>query len=140
MVEMSVVRDVSTATSTTRPPSSAPLPRRTSVRRSGVSPSSSGDGVDILDATGQRRLAPALAAVARAESLADARDAVDLVGIGGVQRQRHHRRPRLHAVVQAAPRLAEIGAAIERAVLAAGGGAQAGVERARIVWGHADVA
>src|SRR2546421_10096561 len=108
MVERIVVREVSTVTSATWPPSSPPLLRSVSVRRSGLSPSSSGEGVDILDAVGQQGLAPALPAVGRAEDLGAARDARDVLGVARIERQRHHRGTRLHAFVLARPRLAEV--------------------------------
>src|SRR6266850_6690241 len=131
MVERIVVREVSTVTSATWPPSRPPLLRSVSVRRSGVSPSSSGEGVDILDAIRQERLAPALPAVGRAEHLRAARDARDVLGVARIERERHHRGTRLHAFVLARPGPAEVGALVERAVLAARGRAETRVERPR---------
>src|SRR2546425_1386785 len=130
MVETSVVRDVSTATSATRPPSRAPPARSVSVRRPGVRSSSSGEGVDILDAVRQQRLTPALTAVVGAEDLAAARRAGDVAGVGGIQGEGHHGGAGLDPVVHAGPALAEVGGAIERAVLAAGGRTETGIQRA----------
>src|SRR5437868_2123050 len=85
-------------------------------------------------------LAPRAAAVLGAEDLTGAADAVDAVGVGRVQRDGHHRRFRLDAVVEALPRLADVVAAVERAVLAAGGGAEARVQDTRVLRADADVA
>src|SRR5258708_9573339 len=85
-------------------------------------------------------LAPRAAAVLGAEDLTGAADAVDALGVGRVQRDGHHRRLRLDAVVEARPRLADVVAAVERAVLAAGGGAEACVQHTRILRADADVA
>src|SRR5438132_7191844 len=142
MVETSVVRDVSTATATTRPTSRPPPRCSASVRRSGVTSSSTDSGattatsgarhrVHVLDPARQQRLAPALAAVARAEGLAAARDAVDVIRVVGIEGERHHRGAGLDAVVHARPALAETGRSVERAVLAAARRAQARAQRAR---------
>src|SRR5438105_8329247 len=150
MVETSVVRDVSTPTSITRPVSRPPPRRSTSVSRSAVTssstdprattaPSGARHRVHVLDPVRQQRLAPRRAAVARAERLTAAGDAVGVAGVVRIERERHHRGAGLDAVVQARPALAEIGRPVERAVLAAGGRAQARVERAGIVGRDADV-
>src|SRR5262245_60829235 len=84
-------------------------------------------------------LAPRASAVLRAEDLARAADAVDAVGVGRMQRDGHHGRLGLDAVIETLPRLAYIVAAIERAVLAARGRTETRVHHARILWAHADV-
>src|SRR5438270_5577568 len=99
-----------------------------------------GERIDVLDAFRQAMLAPRAPAVLGAEHLARAADAVDAVGVGRVQRDGHHRRFRLDAVVEALPRLADVVAAVERAVLAAGGGAEARVQDTRVLRADADVA
>src|SRR6266850_2806183 len=108
------------------------------VRRPGRS--GAGERIDVLHAFGQAMLAPGTSAVLGAEDLARTADAVDAVGIGRVQRDGHHGRLRLDAVVEALPRLARVVAAVERAVLAARGGAEARIHHARILRAHADVA
>src|SRR6266851_1660297 len=95
--------------------------------------------VDVLD-VGHAMLPPRAAAVLGAEDLTTAAHAVDLVGVAGMERDRHHRALGLHAVVEPRPRPAEVLAAVERTVLAARGRAQARVERAWILRRHADVA
>src|SRR6266446_10099459 len=97
--------------------------------------SPAGDRVDVSDPVGQLVLVPALAAILGPEDLAVARRAVDLIRVLGVQGHRHHRAPGLHAVIDAPPAPAQVVAAVERAVLAARGRAQAGVEGARVVRG-----
>ena len=57
----------------------------------------------------------------------------DLVGILQVEGHRHHGAVRLDAVVEARPGLAEVAAAVKRAVRAAGGRAEAGVQCARLL-------
>src|SRR5438876_7728439 len=108
------------------------------VRRPGGS--GAGERIDVLHALGQAMLAPRAAAVLGAEDLAGAAHAVDALGVGRVQRDGHHGRLRLDAVVEALPRLAHVVAAVERAVLAARGGTEARVHHARILRTHADVA
>src|SRR5438445_13505160 len=110
----------------TNAPATTSQPRNTRLARRSPGRSAAGDGVNVVDR--ERGLAPALAAVARAEHLAAARDAVHLRRVARVQRQRHHRRARLHVVIEACPRAAEVRAAIERAVLAARRGTERGVE------------
>src|SRR5439155_12109184 len=99
-----------------------------------------GERIDVLDAFRQAMLAPRAPAVLGAEHLARAADAIDAVGVGRVRRDGHHRRLRLDAVVEALPRLADVVAAVERAVLAARGGAEARVQHARVLRADADVA
>src|SRR5580700_5152686 len=72
--------------------------------------------VNVLHARRQRRFAPALAAVRRAEHLAIARGNIDLLGVGMMQADRHQRAVRLH-FVETLPGAADILAAVERAVL-----------------------
>src|SRR5262245_41731376 len=102
--------------------------------------SAAGEGVDVLHAVGQPSLVPRPAAVLGAEDLAAAAHAVHLIRIARMQGQGHHGALGLDAAVEARPRLAEVVAAIEGAVLAAGGRAQTRVEHARILRRHADVA
>src|SRR5256885_13932027 len=99
-----------------------------------------GERIDVLDAFRQAMLAPRAPAVLGAEHLARAADAIDAVGVGRVQRDGHHRRLRLDAVVEARPRLADVVAAVERAVLAARGGAEAREQHAWVLRADADVA
>src|SRR5260370_36630963 len=99
-----------------------------------------GERIAALHAVRQAMLAPRAAAVLGAEHLTGAADAVDAVGVGRVQRDGHHRRLRLDAVIEALPRLADVVAAVERAVLAARGGAEARVQHARILRADTDVA
>ena len=68
-----------------------------------------------------------------------ARGDVDLLGVAVMQADRHHRAVRLH-LVEALPGLADVLAAVERAVLRRGGDAQAGVERVRLLRRNLDVA
>src|SRR5215468_11108495 len=98
------------------------------------------DGVEVLDAVGQALFRPRPPAVPRAEDLPAAADAIDLLGVAPVQGHRHHRALGLDAMVEACPALAEILAAVERAVLASRGRAQAGVQVARIRRRDEDVA
>src|SRR5216117_2494531 len=93
------------------------------VRRPGGS--GAGERIDVLHALGRGILAPRAAAVLGAEDLAGAAHTVDALGVGRVQRDGHHGRLRLDAVVEALPRLAHVVAAVERAVLAARGGTEA---------------
>src|SRR5215471_18001748 len=81
------------------PPSLSPRPspRASGERVRGLS-SAAGDGVDVADAFGQSRLVPAAAAVLRAEHLAKARDAVDLVRVARMHGDAHHRRLGLDTV------------------------------------------
>src|SRR5438093_5360407 len=95
---------------TTNAPATTSQPRNTRLARGSPSRSAAGDGVDVVDR--ERGFAPALAAVARAEHLPAARDAIDLRGVSRMQRQRHHRRARLDAVIEARPRVAEVRAAV----------------------------
>src|SRR5713226_4231461 len=98
-----------------------------------LSSSSARDRVDVLDLWRQRMLVPGPAGVLGAEDLTGAGDAVDLIGIAMMERHGHHRAVGLDAVVEARPRLAQIRAAVQRAVLAAGGRAETGVEHARVL-------
>src|SRR5438445_742317 len=81
--------------------------------------SAAGDGVAVAHAIGEPTLAPALAAVLRAEHLAGPRDGVDLVRVFRMRDHPHHRRIGLDAVVEALPGLADIVAAVDGAVGAA---------------------
>src|SRR5579859_2289662 len=72
--------------------------------------------VNVLYAGRQRRFAPRLAAVVRAEHFAVARRDIDLLGVTRVQRDRHQRAVRLH-LVETLPSFADVAAAIKRAVL-----------------------
>src|SRR2546428_12959037 len=85
-------------------------------------------------------LVPRPAVVLRTEDLPGAAHAVDLIGIPWMERHGHHRALGLDAVVEARPGLAEVSSAVERSALAARGRAEACVEDAEIVRGHAEVA
>src|SRR5260370_6369139 len=74
--------------------------------------------VYAFDTVGQLVLLPALAAVLGAEHLALACGAVDPVRIGRALRDHHQRALHRHAVVEALPGLAQVTAAIERALVA----------------------
>src|SRR4029453_15941327 len=102
--------------------------------------SRAGDRIGVRGPPGQRVFLPLRSAVLGAEDLPAARHAVDLLGVLGVQRHAHHGGPRLHPAVHALPRAAEIVAPVERAVLAARGGAEASEEGVGIVRRYADVA
>src|SRR5580693_7494602 len=80
----------------------------------GYSPA--GQRVDVPHAGRQRRFAPALAAVRRAEHFAIARGDIELLGVGVMQAHRHQGAVRLH-LVEALPGAADVLAAVERAVL-----------------------
>src|SRR5262249_16982588 len=71
--------------------------------------------VDVLHALRKRRFKPAFAAVLSAEHLAIARRDVDLLGLAVMQTDRHQRAVRRH-LVETLPSLANVLAAIERAV------------------------
>ncbi len=88
--------------------------------------SPAGQRVDVLHALRQRRLAPGRAAVLGAEHFAIARGDIHLLRVAVMQTDRHQRAVRLH-LVEALPGLADVLAAIERAVLRRGGDTQAGV-------------
>src|ERR1700728_2670783 len=93
----------------------------------------------MLHALRQRRLAPALAAILRAEYFAVASSNVNLLRIAVMQAHRHQRAMRLY-FVETLPGLADIAAAVERAVFGCCRNAQTGVKRARILRRHVDVA
>src|SRR5256885_1834675 len=71
--------------------------------------------VDVLHALRQRHFKPAFAAILSAEHLAIARGDVDLLGVAVMQADRHQRPVRRH-LVEALPGLADVLAAVERAV------------------------
>src|SRR6516164_1506466 len=71
--------------------------------------------VDVLHALRQRHFKPAFAAILSAEHLAIARRNVDLLGVAVMQTDRHQRAVRRHPV-EALPSLADVLAAVERAV------------------------
>src|SRR5262249_1485601 len=72
-----------------------------------------GQRIHILHALRQAMLAPRSAAVLGAEHLTRAADAVDTIGVRGMQGHRHHGGLRLHAVIEPRPRLTHVVAAIE---------------------------
>src|SRR5262249_18487723 len=117
---------------------SIPGPARAS--RCGGARPAAGGGVDGLNAPRQATLPPGPTALPRAGHPTAPGGARELVGGPRMQRDGHHGALRLDAVVDAGPALAEIRGAVERAVLAAGGRAEAGIEHARVVGRHADVA
>src|SRR5437867_12657905 len=80
--------------------------------------SSAGDRVDVLDAGGQRILAPASARVERAEDPPGAGDTEDLIGVAVMECHRRHRAIGLHAVTEACPRRAAAAATVPPPVLA----------------------
>src|SRR5688572_27220890 len=96
-------------------------------------------GVNVPHTLRQRSLRPTGAAVGSAEHLAASAHAVDLVRVLEVQRDGHHRRVGLDAVVEARPRLAKVVAPVHRAVLAASGRTEARVEGALVLRRDADV-
>src|SRR5215475_11075355 len=71
--------------------------------------------VDVLHALRQRHFEPAFAAILSAEHLAIARRDVDLFGVAVMHTDRHQRAMRRHPV-EALPSLADVLAAVERAV------------------------
>src|SRR5262249_45298536 len=71
--------------------------------------------VDVLNILRQRHFKPAFAAILSAEHLAIARRDVDLLGVAVMQTDRHQRAVRRHPV-EALPSLADVLAAVERAV------------------------
>src|SRR5262249_15391054 len=71
--------------------------------------------VDVLHALRQRHFKPAFAAILSAEHLAIARRDIDLLGVAVMQTDRHQRAVRRHPV-EALPSLADVLAAVERAV------------------------
>src|SRR5271166_4134308 len=99
-----------------------------------------GHRVEVAGALRQPGLAPGAAAILRSEDLAEAGDAVDLVGVARMNRHAHHCRLGLDPVVEALPGLADIVAAIDRSVGAARRRAEAGVENFGIVRRDADIA
>src|SRR6516164_1973431 len=103
-------------------------------------PSAAGDRVGVVAAWRQSIFLPAAATVSRAKDLAAPGDAVDLVGIAGMESQAHHRGLGLDPMVEALPRAAEILAAVERTVGALRGRAEAGVQEPRVVRRDANVA
>src|SRR6266446_5896425 len=115
----------------------AGLPARPAGR---VGSLAAGDRVSVLAAGRQPMLVPATGGVSGAEDLAAPRDAVDLVGIARVEGHTHHRGLGLDAVVEAPPAPAEIVAPKKRSVRALRGWAEAGIQDARLVRRHADVA
>src|SRR5476649_1581783 len=89
---------------------------------------SAGHRVDVLDLTGQRHGLPGIAAVLRPEDLAVvARADIDLLGVFGMQADRHDRAVHLD-LVEAFPALAIVLAAVEATVVARRGDAQRCVE------------
>src|SRR5262249_39680233 len=94
----------------------------------------------VAHAVRQAVFAPALAAVLGAEYLTNARDGKDLVRVFRVQRDAHHRRIRLDAVVETLPGRADIVAAVDGAVGATGSGAQRRIHDLRVERRSADVA
>src|SRR5712671_6136162 len=67
-----------------------------------------GHGVDVLNVLRQPVLVPACTTILRAEHLATACGAVDLVGITGMQPHGHHGAVCLDAMIEALPGLAQI--------------------------------
>src|SRR4029077_17482624 len=96
--------------------------------------------VGVAHAFREAVLAATLAAVLGAEHRTGARDAIDLVGVLRMDRHPHHRRVGLDAVVEALPGLADILAAIDRAVGAACRRGERGIEDFRVDRGGPDVA
>src|SRR5712672_2160984 len=105
-----------------------------------ISVSAAGNRVAIADALRQALLGPALAAILHPEDLAGFGEAVNLPLIARIDRDAHHRRLGLDAVVEPLPALADILALVDRAVGAAEGRAQRGVQYLRVVWRGAQVA
>src|SRR5215203_4342149 len=95
--------------------------------------------VDVLNVLRQRCLTPGLAAILRAKHLAITGGDIDLLSVRGVQANRHQRAVRLH-LVEALPALADVLAAIERAVLRRGGNAETRIERVGVLRGNPHVA
>src|ERR1043165_8166724 len=89
--------------------------------------------VDAFDAVGQLVLAPAFAAVLGTEHLTLAGGAIDAVRIGRALGDDHQRALHRHVVVEALPSLAEVAAAVERALVAHRGDAESGVHRPGVV-------
>src|SRR5580698_9363791 len=75
----------------------------------------------------------------RTEDFTVARGDIDLLRIGMMQADRHQRAVRLH-LVEPLPGLANVAAAIERAVFRGRGNTQAGIKRVRILRRHLDIA
>ena len=90
-------------------------------------------GIDVLNIFRQPVLMPARTTVLRTEHLAAACGTVDLVGITLMQPHGHHGAVCLDAMIKALPGLAQILAAIERAITAARCGAEASVHHPRIL-------
>src|SRR6266567_9503248 len=72
-----------------------------------------GHDVDVLHMARQWILVPGGAAVLRAEYLAATRRAVDLIGVAGMQPNRHNGAMCLHAMVEALPGLAQVLTTVE---------------------------
>ena len=89
--------------------------------------------VDVLHVVGQSILLPRASAILRSEDLSAARGAVHARRIGRMHVDRHHRGIRFDAMIEALPALAEILAAIERAVGAARCRRKTGLHDFRIV-------
>src|SRR5436190_21876377 len=81
-------------------------PQHEALEKSRTINSPATERVDVLDVLRQRRPAPGLAAVLRAEHLAVARGDVDLLLVRRMQADRHQGAVRLH-LVEALPRLAD---------------------------------
>src|SRR5262249_59153721 len=81
----------------------------------GLAPLAASQCVDMLHALRQPHFKPAFAAILSAEHLAIARRDVDLLGVAVMQTDRHQRAVRRHPV-EALPSLADVLAAVERAV------------------------
>src|SRR5215472_413517 len=80
-----------------------------------LAPLAASQCVDVLHALRQRHFKPAFASILSAEHLAIARRDVDLLGVAAMQTDRHQRAVRRHPV-EALPSLADVLAAVERAV------------------------
>src|SRR3954468_20427062 len=104
-----------------------------------IFPSPAGDAVDALAGARHRVLAPALAAVLGAEHLRLTRGVEHHIGIVRMEVDRHHGALRLDPMIEALPGGARVGAAADRAGIALGRHAQAGIERRRILRRDADV-
>src|SRR5207237_1930188 len=98
-----------------------------------------GHDVDVLHMARQWILVPGGAAVLRAEYLAAARCAVDLIGVAGMQPHRHHGALGFHAMVEALPGLAQVLTTVERAVSATRRRAEASVQHLRLLRGYLHV-
>ena len=85
------------------------------LRPAPAAPLAASQCVDVLHALRQRHFKPAFAAILGAEHLAIARRDVDLPGVAVMQTDRHQRAVRRH-LVETLPSLADVLAALERAV------------------------